>query len=661
MKKASAFITAFLIAFSAASAVPSDVFAASEKADLPPEVVHELTSTENNPSSFRVDQNEDGIITVDELKNATHVKIDLENISDISFFSQMPSIKYLDLSNGDITDYSVLTELKDLKQLRMFSIPMTDLSSLEGLHAEDLVLSDMKQITAKQRVDFLSPEDVTMKKFSSMYLIDRYRGILNDYTISYTVDDEEVCSITDMGAGYGSGHSRDIFAKKAGETNYHFIVDGEELASGKITVEERDVFDPPVHEGCSPTEKFYISYYYDKTKVILRDETLYAYEGNETKICEENVQTYTNFYRITKNREYHYFDVVLKKDGTLIVNGNEIKDQKFAKLQRGAVSTNDGKLFLIYGEKGKSRGCTLVPVCDDLREMTDDPESYYISKSGNVMMIDTQYDDNDTPYVTVTDTEILNPSVTMIVSDSWPGDCLFLDENNTVWRAMLKYSKFEKIKVAEKAASLGRGYYEDESREIPYFTTDDGKYFSVYTDHVEFVPSEPEKDLSYGYLDRGSAGLYVYAQDLPDEECFLEWFQMEDKTLAFSFMYQYKAITNVEKVLGFDFDSEKTPYFYFMRTDGSIWNYCYKTEKFEEKFSFDTSTSVPETIKGDLDENGEVNAADVLSFQKYLLSEDDNCPPLSALDMNDDGKVNILDFILLKNNLVKKAEDTSVK
>lgn len=652
MNKTSAYITALIITLS--SCRPDSVSSAAVKADLPDEVVYQLTNRENNPSGMRPDQNEDGIITEEELAGATHIKIDLSEIDDISFFSRMPSVKYLDLLNGEITDFSVLKELKNLKQVRFFNVPMTDLSSLEGIQTEELWLSGMDQITAEQRVDFLKPDGITIKKWSSAYILDRYSGILNGYDLSYTIDDEDVCCITHIGSFGTKEHKRDVYGKKAGETAYHLYVNGTELASGKITVEERDVYDPPVHEGASPTVKKYNSLYYDKSRVLLNNGTLYSYKGDEIRICEENVKEYTNFYRITDKREYHYFDVVLKNDGTLIVNGKEVENQKFSELRRGAVSTEDGKLYLIYGEKGKSRGCTLIPVCDDLREMCEDAECYYVSKEGKLISIDTTYDEDDLPHSALTDTEIMNPSQNLLIAASWPGDSVYIDENNAVWRLTLKYSKLTKTLVADEAESIGKAYYEKESREIPYFRTSDGKYYSVYTDHAEFTPSEPAADLRYGYAARGSDGIYIYAQDLPDEECYLNWFLLEDNTLALSFMYQDNAITNVKQTLGFDFSDDNTPYYYFMRTDGSIWNYCYKTNSFKEKLSFDNENAeepvLPEKVKGDSDGNGIVNAADLMNLLKFLFGEaeiSDSC------DINGDGKISISDLVLLKNIILE--------
>lgn len=59
-------------------------------------------------------------------------------------------------------------------------------------------------------------------------------------------------------------------------------------------------------------------------------------------------------------------------------------------------------------------------------------------------------------------------------------------------------------------------------------------------------------------------------------------------------------------------------------------------------------------IKGDVNSDGSVNAADITALQRFLLAADTiHITEPSSADMNDDGSVNIIDFILLKKLLLK--------
>ena len=58
---------------------------------------------------------------------------------------------------------------------------------------------------------------------------------------------------------------------------------------------------------------------------------------------------------------------------------------------------------------------------------------------------------------------------------------------------------------------------------------------------------------------------------------------------------------------------------------------------------------------GDVDGNGSFNIADVVSFSKYLLNKSDEVPDnLYAADLCTDGKINILDLVIMKREMIKQ-------
>ena len=59
----------------------------------------------------------------------------------------------------------------------------------------------------------------------------------------------------------------------------------------------------------------------------------------------------------------------------------------------------------------------------------------------------------------------------------------------------------------------------------------------------------------------------------------------------------------------------------------------------------------PEIIPGDADGNGSINCADLIAMKKELLYSDSK-HDITPFDLNKDRKINIVDFILLKNAIM---------
>lgn len=58
---------------------------------------------------------------------------------------------------------------------------------------------------------------------------------------------------------------------------------------------------------------------------------------------------------------------------------------------------------------------------------------------------------------------------------------------------------------------------------------------------------------------------------------------------------------------------------------------------------------------GDIDGNGSFNAADVVSFSKFLLNKSDEKPDnLYAADLNADGKINVFDLVAMKRKILEQ-------
>lgn len=59
-------------------------------------------------------------------------------------------------------------------------------------------------------------------------------------------------------------------------------------------------------------------------------------------------------------------------------------------------------------------------------------------------------------------------------------------------------------------------------------------------------------------------------------------------------------------------------------------------------------------LKGDTDGNGSINSADLMKLIRYLTNADHDVFEHKNADMNDDGKTDVLDLILLKELMINQ-------
>jgi len=78
----------------------------------------------------------------------------------------------------------------------------------------------------------------------------------------------------------------------------------------------------------------------------------------------------------------------------------------------------------------------------------------------------------------------------------------------------------------------------------------------------------------------------------------------------------------------------------------------------ENNFEFvvlEDAPTAPETIKGDVNADGEFTIADVAMLQKWLLDAPDlSIPDLEAVDFCEDGEINVFDLCIMKQEIVNQ-------
>ncbi len=62
-------------------------------------------------------------------------------------------------------------------------------------------------------------------------------------------------------------------------------------------------------------------------------------------------------------------------------------------------------------------------------------------------------------------------------------------------------------------------------------------------------------------------------------------------------------------------------------------------------------------MQGDVDNNGLFDVADLVTMQKWLLSEDAKLISWKNGDLNNDGRLDVFDLVLMRQLLVKSMYD----
>ncbi len=623
---------------------------------------------------YLYDENDDEVITEEEMRNCKQLIINLEGVTDISWIKILENATYVCFEGGTLTDFSVLQELPNLRAVEFDTVPVTDISYLKEKRLEVLRLRNTDQITLEQRLEALDWNDVTIQQGFSAHVGASPAGLLDEYELSLRISDESIAEFTNR--QYGSaGQTQEVYGIKPGSTTYEMLVDGEAVLSGNITVTELKVYDPPLHEESLGDPMIFDSFYYGTYNVVLRNGTLYGIKGASADAVQENVKDFDRIYMKDEKGTYQYADLVLLEDGTLLVNGETITDQKFVELENGCVITEDNVIYTIYPQGGVFK---TVKLGEDFKEFPYTSNYYYTSQSGEVIFYKVSYNTKDEMVVTTTKTGIKNPIAAI--------DNLFIDEKNVLWTCKT-YPGFSKSRAAEDAVSVA--YIQMTNGGAGYaYTTKDGTVISVASGK-EVTPAEEQKWQSY--LEDGSFYIHDYMEILQNEnDCLVHYFILEDRTLTISFVGKNFAITNVDAAICADFDAEtKQGYVYFTRTDGSLWRYALDTQECVDLDAEETQPTEPQPTEpqptepqptepqptepqptepqptepqptepemGDVNGDKAFTVTDVIAFQRWLLNDGTKLANTAAADFNEDSLLNVFDLGIMKRMLISGSK-----
>ena len=182
------------------------------------------------------DENEDEVITEEEMRNCTQVFMNLDGITDISWLAKLENATYVSFEGGTLTDFSVLKDMPKLRVIDFEQVPVSDISYLKDKKMEAIRLHGTDQISLEQRLEILEWNDITIGQGFSDFIRIMPVGMFDDYTLSMRILDESVAEFTNRQYGY-AGQSQHVYGIKPGSTTYEMLVDDKVVLSGKITAE----------------------------------------------------------------------------------------------------------------------------------------------------------------------------------------------------------------------------------------------------------------------------------------------------------------------------------------------------------------------------------------------------------------------------------------
>ncbi|SFD32267.1 dockerin type I domain-containing protein [Ruminococcus albus] len=649
MKKSISIVTALAALLSCCS-----MTAIAETSPKPADV-DETVYSQLLKEKYLYDSNSDGVITDDELAKAYQLYIDLDGISDLSWVSKMKSCEYVVVSNGSITDFSPLKKMPALRELDMREVPITDISFIYDLDLDYCWFYKMDQITPEQRLEVVRFFDLELPAGTSAKIECKPKGFV-DYDLS--IADKDTAVFID-GTTSTNNVDEDVYGNSVGKTTYTVSVDGKDYYTRNIVVKDpHEAYDPSLSNTVIENfEVGYSSYYNPDTEkgssdlVALLNGTLYTIKGTGFKAVETDVADYEHYYERTYNKDYNYADMVLKNNGTLLVNGEKITDIKVKAMRSGYFLGKDGSIYTLVS---KGNGFTTAAVATDSKGWIDSCEPFYISKDGNIKYYSKRLISDGRINAYTGNTNIGEPVSAFGLGSS----CFVLDSIGTLYEISYS-SSLSKEKIADSVVSVQ--------------PSDDGSC-AVYTKKDGTVAQKQRS--GYSNTDEGAnVGLnvgtfYIHeyqSRGISENDAVFDYYIDKERTMRLLFLGDWCGLTNVESAIGSTYDKKQDHgYVYFLRTDGSVWRYDLDDKYWQKVLSGTIPVSIEKKyVKGDVDGDGELTILDIALVERFIAQNTGYIPDRKynvylpnrgAGDIYKDNKINAIDLEFMKKELLKSKK-----
>jgi len=581
------------------------------------------------------DRDSDGIITVEEVEQANGIRFNLDDVSDLSWMEMLKNCNFIDFEGGKAEDFSVLTKLPKLKYIYMESVQIDDISFIKDLSLVQCVLDDMDNISLEQRLDVVKWEDYTIEQGYTENIGIYPIGLFENYSTQITLSDNNALHIL-RDRSNNSGTVIETYASQPCSATYTVTIDGNEIHTGNIEVTPIQYISPELN-GITTNPKVYDSFYYGKYNVVVDNEILYGIKGDTYYKADVNVKSFSRTYEKNQSGEYVYIDLVLKNDGTLILNGIPVEDLKFESIQKGSAIATDGTLYEIYPD---ADGAATVKVGENCAEVVY-PGMYYLNSEGEIIWYDIKFSGGK-PTAVHTATGMMNAE--LVKYD------LFL-ESETLWKCKT-YPSFSKTKVADNVEWVGYELTDRGYMDYVYRTTDGKCYMLWDGKEVEIIPTTT---IDNGELFHDDGSFYIHAYDSKfgdGGDLLIRWIITNDDVLTINLAGQHFAISDVKEVIGAEYVEEQDKgYAWFIRKDGSVWRYCFETQESVRM----SEESIHETVSGDINADGTFTVSDVVMLQKWLIGASNaSLSNWKNADLCRDGQLDVFDLCMMKRMLISK-------
>ncbi|MBP1592131.1 MAG: hypothetical protein ILP22_08830, partial [Oscillospiraceae bacterium] len=619
-----------------------------------------------------------------DVKQVTYIQLTDSTFAECS--EKVDHINHIDIFNTEDFD---LNSLKPFTNLLKVSTSGTTVKNLEALKELDLkrLYIDAK-VDSTEVAKYIKASDYELPEGFLCPLAVRPAGAIKG---KFTVTDPETVKFTNYSASTFTDSADEdycnfIYSEKTGETEYQYSdKDGNKIGTGKIKVIENKPVDEPLDAENKRTVRIISDESSDQKGIherwaylLFDDGIMYTYnkEGKgELTPFDENVSDIRN--------DSYGNQIVLYKDGTLKINGDNITEN-FKVVTASEYMTNflcsDGIIRTVSGVVGG--GYKVNKIMSNVKAMCPSNPDLIQTKDGKTALMYSDKTDGENEYSLFELNLKINP-VSCVKGQSvvtngggflFRGGTFYVtDDKNDLYmiKAEAKTSSKEITKsvgralIASDVAGCGylyrRGEGTNQKADIAY-TDKEGKAYSC-TNQGEEIKAENGFDLfdnkQYDYETRDTR--YMFTENttasgntvINDDSVLGISLRTADGTENFTCLDRFASFTHVKESTGTFFDGSDYTIL-ITREDNTLWKYSIEAGTF---------TRLDDQIKkGDLQENPpkeepekKYNTKDIVSMMQYIFGAE-NAVKEDWMDFDGNGKVNIIDLLLLKKEILRSLQ-----
>lgn len=598
------------------------------QADTPVDIEKSVYDWLVEYGSYDTDKNGDGVISLEEYETMEHMYIDLNYATDLSFLEKAKSLRKVDFSNGTITDFSVLKTMKNLRIIEFVNVPVSDISWSSELDLYMMYLDGTK-VTDEHKLSVVQFEDYELPAGHRITFGTKPKGLLD---CTFLVENNDIAGFEDEGKDTTEESFYNyLYGKSVGETTYSVLVDGEVVGQGKIKVVPSHIISyAPDENACKVKKSESVQNYgisMMQQSILFEDGRYYEYTSDGLTFRGEGVK---DFYFLLSEDDDDIIEYTHYENGRLDVDKKTVFEEGVASTEVNFVLKEDGSLFYVYTD-GRFK-----KISDGISEILN--LKYALTQNGHL--------------ISFSEKDGMKDYGSFDVKKFFYGYVSYVLDENGELSAIKSGDKFAKL-LCENVVDMGyiKGTY------IFVCVLEDGTLRMLNNGNIYDYKREEEytlSDKSY-YIDYSNpATTYIPESSIEvagitpriDDIAYMSSIRSEDGVEYFTCLGKYMAMSNVKETFGAFCDGED--YIILIRcNDDTFWEYRIGADTVKKiEFGNDNVTEPGNDDKAD--------AVTLVRLLKYLVNEDGADKDDKGFDVNEDGAVNVVDFIMMKNMLVSE-------